>query len=78
MNDEIRENERKIVEYETHRTDVYRKVQSIVNRNFVEEFNHTFYCDIWKHGIPASNSMARLWKYHTKSTKNGGIIIIIV
>jgi hypothetical protein len=55
MNDEIRENEKKISEYETHRTDVYRKAQSIVNRNFVEEFNHTFYCDIWKHGIPASN-----------------------
>lgn len=52
MNNEISENEKKIVEYETHRAEVFRKVQSIVNRNFVEEFNHTFYCDIWKHGIP--------------------------
>jgi hypothetical protein len=48
----IQENERRIVEYETHRTEVFKKVQSIVNRNFIEEFNHTFYCDVWKHGIP--------------------------
>lgn len=54
-NEQIIENEKKIVEYETHRTDVFRKVQSIVNHNFVEEFNHTFYCDIWKHGIPESH-----------------------
>jgi hypothetical protein len=51
----IKENERRIVEYETMRTEVFKKVQSIVNRNFVEEFNHTFYCDIWKHGIPEGN-----------------------
>ena len=51
----IQENERRIVEYETMRTEVFKKVQSIVNRNFVEEFNHTFYCDIWKLGIPESN-----------------------
>lgn len=53
MNNEISENEKKITEYERHRTEVFRKAQSIVNRNFVEEFNHTFYCDIWKHGIPS-------------------------
>lgn len=51
----IKENEQKIFEYETERTSIFRKVQSIVNRNFVEEFNHTFYCDIWKHGIPESH-----------------------
>lgn len=51
----IQENERRIVEYETHRTEVFRKAQAIVNRNFVEEFNHTFYCDIWKLGIPEGN-----------------------
>lgn len=51
----IKDNEQKIFEYETERTSIFRKVQSIVNRNFVEEFNHTFYCDIWKNGIPESH-----------------------
>lgn len=51
----IKDNEQKIFEYETERTSIFRKVKSIVNRNFVEEFNHTFYCDIWKHGIPESH-----------------------
>ena len=60
----IQENERRIVEYETMRTEVFKKVQSIVNRNFVEEFNHTFYSDIWKHGIPEGNfTPVEIFKY---------------
>lgn len=52
MNNEISENEKKIIAFEQHRTEVFEKAQSIVNRNFVETFNHTFYCEVEKHGIP--------------------------
>lgn len=48
MNNEISENEKKIIAFEQHRTEVFKKAQSIVNRNFVDAFNHTFYCEVEK------------------------------